>query len=60
MKSLIFTFLLLIQPIFSNTDYFFIDTLNDYNPNKPSNIDDVLEIDKLARFKALDFIKRKY
>lgn len=28
MKSLIFTFLLLIQPIFSNTDYFFIDTLN--------------------------------
>ena len=28
MKSLIFTFLLLIHPIFSNTDYFFIDTLN--------------------------------
>ena len=44
------------------TDIFnvIIDTLNDYNPKKPSNIDDVLEIDKLARFKALDFIKRKY
>lgn len=28
MKSLIFTFLLLIQPIFSNTDNSFIDTLN--------------------------------
>ena len=37
-----------------------IDTLNGYTPKKPSNIDDVLEIDKLARFKALDFIKRKY
>ena len=37
-----------------------IDTLNDYNPKKPKNIDDVLEIDKLAKFKALDFIKRKY
>ena len=44
------------------TDIFnvIIDTLNDYNPKIPSNIDDVLEIDKLARFKALDFIKRKY
>ena len=44
------------------TDIFnvIIDTLNDYNPKKPSNIDDVLEIDKVARFKALDFIKRKY
>ena len=44
------------------TDIFnvIVDTLNDYNPKKPVNIDDVLEIDKLARFKALDFIKRKY
>ena len=44
------------------TDIFnvIVDTLNDYNPKKPVNIDDVLEIDKLARFRALDFIKRKY
>ncbi|MDC0228332.1 1-deoxy-D-xylulose-5-phosphate reductoisomerase [Alphaproteobacteria bacterium] len=45
---------------FTNIFNVITDTLNDYTPKKPSNIDDVLEIDKLARFKALDFIKRKY
>ena len=34
------------------------EVLNSYNPSKPSNIDDVIEIDKLARIKSLDFIKR--
>ena len=34
------------------------EVLSLYNPPKPSNIDDVIEIDKMARFKSLDFIKR--
>ena len=33
-------------------------TLNFYNPKKPQNIDDVIEIDKIARFNALKFIDR--
>ena len=42
------------------TDIFNIicEVLNVYNPPKPCNIDDVIEIDKCARFKALDYIKR--
>jgi 1-deoxy-D-xylulose-5-phosphate reductoisomerase len=34
------------------------EVLNVYNPIKPSNINDVIEIDKFARFKSLDYIKR--
>ena len=34
------------------------EVLNVYNPTKPINIDDVIQIDKLARLKSLDFIKR--
>ena len=34
------------------------EILNVYNPTKPSNIDDVIEIDKLARYKSLNYIKR--
>ena len=42
------------------TDIFNIveETLNFYNPNKPQNIDDVIDIDKIARFNALKFIDR--
>ena len=35
------------------------EVLNIYNPNKPSNIDDVIEIDTCSRIKALDYIERK-
>ena len=35
------------------------DSLNFYNPPVPKNIDDVIEIDKIARLTALDFIKRQ-
>ncbi|MDA9171636.1 1-deoxy-D-xylulose-5-phosphate reductoisomerase [Alphaproteobacteria bacterium] len=43
------------------TDIFFIisEMLNIYNPSKPNNIDDVIEIDKLTRIKTIEFIKRK-
>ena len=43
------------------TDIFFIisEMLNIYNPFKPNNIGDVIEIDKLTRIKTLEFIKRK-
>ena len=34
------------------------EVLNVYNPTKPLNIDDVIEIDSLARSKSLDYIKR--
>ncbi len=34
------------------------ETLNLYSPPKPNNIDDVLEIDKIARIHSLDLIKR--
>ena len=34
------------------------DTLNFYNPAKPQNIDDVIEIDKIARKHALKFIDK--
>ena len=34
-----------------------LEVLNVYNPSKPLNIDDVIEIDKLARLKSLDYIK---
>ena len=34
------------------------EVLNIYNPTKPSNIDDVIEIDKLARSKSLNYINR--
>ena len=42
------------------TDIFNIidETLNFYNPKKPKNIDDVIEIDKVARFNAFKFINR--
>ena len=35
-----------------------IEMLNLYNPKKPSNIDDVIEIDTLTRIKTLSYIKR--
>ena len=43
------------------TDIFFIisEMLNIYNPSKPNNIGDVIEIDKLTRIKTIEFIKRK-
>ena len=43
------------------TDIFFVisEMLNIYNPSKPNNIDDVIEIDKLTRLKTIEFIKRK-
>ncbi|MDC0531520.1 1-deoxy-D-xylulose-5-phosphate reductoisomerase [Alphaproteobacteria bacterium] len=34
------------------------EVLNVYNPTKPLNIEDVVGIDKLARLKSLDYIKR--
>ena len=34
------------------------ETLNFFSPPKPKNIDDVLEIDKIARINSLDLIKR--
>ena len=42
------------------TDIFNIveETLNFYNPTKPQNIDDVIEIDKIARKHALKFIDK--
>ena len=42
------------------TDIFFIveKTLNFYNPIKPQNIDDVIEIDKISRMHTLKFIDR--
>ena len=42
------------------TDIYFIveKTLNLYNPTKPQNIDDVIEIDKISRFHALKFINK--
>ena len=44
------------------TDIFFIisEMLNIYNPSKPNNIGDVIEIDKLTRMKTIEFIKRKF
>ena len=43
------------------TDIFYIisEMLNIYNPSKPNNIGDVIEIDKLTRIKTIEFIKRK-
>ena len=43
------------------TDIFYIisEMLNIYNPSKPNNISDVIEIDKLTRIKTIEFIKRK-
>ena len=43
------------------TDIFYIisEMLNIYNPSKPNNIGDVIEIDKLTRMKTIEFIKRK-
>ena len=43
------------------TDIFFVisEMLNIYNPSKPNNIGDVIEIDKLTRLKTIEFIKRK-
>ena len=43
------------------TDIFFVisEMLNIYNPSKPNNIGDVIEIDKLTRIKTIEFIKRK-
>ena len=32
--------------------------LNVINPKKPSNIDDVIDIDTLTRIKTLNYIKR--
>ena len=42
------------------TDIFNIveKTLNFYNPEKPQNIDDVIETDKIARKHALKFIDK--
>ena len=34
------------------------ETLNFYNPSSPKNIDDVIEIDKIARLNSLNIIKR--
>ena len=34
------------------------ETLNFYNPEKPQNIDDVIETDKIARKHALKFINK--
>ena len=44
------------------TDIFYIisEMLNIYNPSKPNNIGDVIEIDKLTRMKTIEFIKRKF
>ena len=41
------------------TDIYYIieKTLNNYDPVKPKNIDDVVEIDKITRIKTLDVIK---
>ena len=36
------------------------ETLNFYSPPKPKNIDDVMEIDKIARLNSLDIIKRHF
>ncbi len=35
------------------------ETLNFYNPSSPKNIDDVIEIDKIARLNSLNIIKRQ-
>ena len=35
-----------------------LEVLNIYNPRKPTNIDDIIEIDKVARHKTLNYIKR--
>ena len=41
------------------TDIYYIveKTLNSYVPEKPENIDDIVEIDKVTRMKTLDIIK---
>ena len=36
------------------------ETLNVCKPSIPKNIDDIIEIDNIARMKALDLIKRKF
>ena len=36
------------------------ETLNLFNPPVPKNIDDVIEIDKIARINSKDLIKRQY
>ena len=36
------------------------ETLNFCSPSTPKNIDDIVEIDKIARIKALNLIKRKF
>ena len=36
------------------------ETLDVCNPSIPKNIDDVIEIDKIARMTSLDLIKRKF
>ena len=39
--------------------YKFVDkTLDFYSPNLPQNIEDVIEIDKIARLHTLEFIKK--
>ena len=34
------------------------EMLSAINPNKPTNIDDVIEIDTITRMKTLNYIKR--
>lgn len=36
------------------------ETLNSYKPSIPKNIDDIIEIDNIARMNALNLIKRKF
>ena len=36
------------------------ETLNSYKPSIPKNIDDIIEIDNIARVNALNLIKRKF
>ena len=36
------------------------ETLNIFNPSVPKNIDDIIEIDKIARMKSLDLVQKEF
>ena len=36
------------------------ETLNIFNPSVPKNIDDIIEIDKIARMKSLDLVHKEF
>jgi len=42
---------------FSDIYYVIEKTLNNYSPSKPDNIDDVIDVDEMARIKSLEIIK---